>query len=162
MSDADYAQVHAAKSAFMEKHYQTYLRSGGADGHIIDLRGSGGYQLTTTLLVETFGRKSGVRRLVPLVYGLFAGEAVIVAARAGADQHPDWYWNIIARPGIAFQIGGQAFRGEWREPNAEERLEMWDFMTAVCPPFARYQASTPRKIPLIMLKPVEPIKVFKE
>ncbi len=46
----------------------------GADGHIIDLRGSGGYQLTTTLLVETFGRKSGVRRIIPLVYGLIAGE----------------------------------------------------------------------------------------
>jgi deazaflavin-dependent oxidoreductase (nitroreductase family) len=162
MSDADYAQVHAARAAFTDEHSQTYLRSGGVDGHIIDLRASGGHQLTTTLLVETFGRKSGARRLVPLVYGLFAGEAVIVAAKAGADRQPDWYLNIIARPGIAFQIGGQAFRGEWRELHGAERVQMWDFMTAVCPPFARYQASTQRQIPLIMLKPVEPIEIFKE
>jgi hypothetical protein len=69
----------------------------------------------------------------PGVYGIFAGEAILVAAKAGADQHPDWYLNIIAWPGIAFQIGGQAFRGEWREPEGEERIRVWNFMTALCP-----------------------------
>jgi deazaflavin-dependent oxidoreductase (nitroreductase family) len=162
MSNETHAQVSAARIAFRDKHFQTYLSTGGADGHIVDLRGSGGYQLTTTLLMETFGRKTGTRRLVPLVYGLFAGEAVIVAAKAGADKHPDWYLNIIARPGIAFQIGGQAFRGDWREPQGEERIRIWDFMTAACPPYARYQASTQRLIPLLMLKPLEPIEIFKE
>lgn len=162
MGDAKHSEAVAARHAFRDEHYQTYLRSGGAQGHIVDMRGSGGYQLTTTLLVETFGRKSGTRRLVPLVYGLFAGEAIIVAAKAGADRHPDWYLNLIARPGVAFQIGGQAFRGEWREPEGEERARIWAFMTAACPPYARYQASTQRQIPLLMLKPLEPVETFKE
>ena len=161
MSNATHAEVAAALSG-RDKHLQTYLRSGGADGHIVDVRGIGGHQLTTTLLVETFGRKSGQRRVVPVLYGLFAGEAVIVASKGGADQHPDWYLNIISRPGIAFQIGGQAFRGEWRELEGEERVRIWDFMLTVHPPFVRYQASTQRQIPLLMLKPLEPIEIFKE
>ncbi len=162
MSNETHAEVSAARRAFRDKHFATYLSTGGADGHVIDLRQSGGYQLTTTLLVETFGLKSGMRRLRLLVYGRIGGEVRSVAAKARADRHPGWYLNIFARPGISFQIGGQAFRGEWREPEGEERSRIWNFMTAVCPPYARYQASTPRQIPLLMLKPLEPIEIFKE
>lgn len=160
MVDVNKDQVTASRHAFRDNHVATYYRTGGADGHLVDLRGGGGYQITPTILVETFGRKSGVRRIIPLVYGLIDGHAVIVAAKAGHDEHPDWYLNIVARPGISFQIGGQAFRGEWREPAGEERARIWDFMTRIAPQYIGYQEGTQRKIPLVMLKPVEPVTPF--
>jgi deazaflavin-dependent oxidoreductase (nitroreductase family) len=88
---------------------------------------------------------------------------VIVGSKGGADTHPEWYLNILASKGeIEFQIGTQAFRGTWREPEGDEYKKVWDFMVDGFPFYAAYQKSTSRKIPLVMMQAVEPIPVFKE
>ena len=38
---------------------------------------------------------------------------------------------------------------------------MWDFMVGLFPPYAAYQDSTTREIPLVMMKVVEQIEIFK-
>jgi deazaflavin-dependent oxidoreductase (nitroreductase family) len=87
---------------------------------------------------------------------------VIVASKGGADHHPAWYLNLHDSPTVEFQIATQAFRATWREPEGDERDKVWSFVVDNFPPYAAYQASTERQIPLVMLKAVEPIAVFKE
>jgi deazaflavin-dependent oxidoreductase (nitroreductase family) len=139
-----------------------YLRSGGSEGHIVNLSDIGGRRFTTTLLLKYVGRKSGKTLITPLIYGDIGGEVVIVASKGGADHHPAWYLNVSDSKELCFQIATQAFRGTWREPKGAERANVWDFMVGVFPPYKAYQASTEREIPLVMLAADEPIDIFKE
>jgi len=162
MSDATMAEIAKARRNWKEDHLGVYLRSGGAEGHIVDVSDIGGHKFTTTLLLRVAGRKSGKTRTNPLIYGDMGGEVVIVASKGGADHHPAWYLNIKDSKELCFQIATQAFRGTWREPQGAERAEVWDFMVGIFPPYKQYQASTRREIPLVMLGAVEPIDRFKE
>lgn len=162
MSNATYAEIAKARRNWKDDHLGMYLRSGGAEGHIVDVSDIGGHKLTTTLLLKVVGRKSGQTRITPLIYGDIGGEAVVVASKGGADHHPAWYLNIQGSQEISFQIATQAFRGTWREPQGAERAKVWEFMVAVFPPYKNYQASTERQIPLVMLSADEPIDIFRE
>lgn len=142
------------------QHLASYLDSGGAEGHIVTLAELGGFDLQTTLLLRTIGRKSGEVRIVPLVYGDIGGEVVIVASKAGADVHPAWYLNLVEHDEAEFQIATQAFRGSWREPAGAERDAVWDFIQWIYPPYAHYRVQAQREIPLVMMKPLEAIPVF--
>jgi deazaflavin-dependent oxidoreductase (nitroreductase family) len=147
---------------FITAHRTAYLRSGGAEGHIVDGRGSGGRYFSPNVLIKFKGRKSGKTYITPLSYGCIGGEVVIVASKGGADEHPDWYLNVRANPEIAFQIATQAFRASWREPVGVERKKIWDFMVDCHPFYATYQAGTSRIIPVVVMTPLEEIPVFKE
>jgi deazaflavin-dependent oxidoreductase (nitroreductase family) len=161
MSNASYAEIAKQRASWKDDHLGMYLRSGGAEGHIVDVADIGGHKLTTTLLLQLVGRKSGQTRITPLIYGDTGGEAVIVASKGGADHHPAWYLNLTDNEEVRFQIATQAFRGHWREPQGAERAKVWDFMVGVFPPYKTYQASTTREIPLVMLSADEPIDIFR-
>jgi deazaflavin-dependent oxidoreductase (nitroreductase family) len=162
MSNETSAEIAKTRRSWAADHLEMYLESGGAQGHIVDVSDIGGHRFTTTLLLQTVGRKSGVTRTTGLIYGDIGGEVVVVASKGGADHHPAWYLNIKDSREVAFQIGSQAFRATWREPEGAERTKVWDFMVGVFPPYEAYQASTDRQIPLVMLSVGEPIEVFKE
>jgi deazaflavin-dependent oxidoreductase (nitroreductase family) len=155
-------EVERATLAFVAEHRARYLASQGLDGHILDYRHLGGHRFTTCLLLQTRGRKSGERRITPLIYGDTGGEIVIVASKGGADVHPAWYWNILAMQEVVIQIAGQAFRCTWREPEGAEREAVWAFMEGVYPPYRSYQAGTARGIPLVMLRPGEEVARLAE
>jgi deazaflavin-dependent oxidoreductase (nitroreductase family) len=154
--------IPPALRAWITAHRDGYLRSGGAQGHIVDGRGSGGHFFAANCLIKFKGRKSGKTFITPLAYGAIGGEVVIVASKGGADEHPAWYLNVRESPEIAFQIATQAFRAAWREPAGAERKKIWDFMVDCFPFYATYQASTSRIIPVVVMKPLEEIPVFKE
>jgi deazaflavin-dependent oxidoreductase (nitroreductase family) len=162
MSNETSAELSAQRRDWKTIHTEMYLKSGGAEGHIVDVRDIGGRRFTTCCLIRYVGRKSGRTIVTPLIYGDTGGEVVIVGSKGGADQHPAWYLNLIARPQIEFQIATQAFRGTWREPSGGERQEVWDFMCKLYPPYVAYQASTQRPIPLVMMTAVEEIPAFRE
>jgi deazaflavin-dependent oxidoreductase (nitroreductase family) len=154
-------EIERTRLDWLEQHRGSYLASGGAEGHIIDLTDIGGLKFTTTLLLETFGRKSGQRRINPLIYGDTGGEVVIIASKGGADIHPAWYVNLKTRPEVSFQIATQAFRATWREPAGAERAEIWAFMEKLYPPYKDYQAATKRLIPIVMLSAGDAVDAFK-
>jgi len=162
MTDDTSASIRETRKDWISEHRETYLRSGGAQGHIMDITPVGGHSFTTHCLIKYTGRKSGKVFITPLIYGDIGGEVVIVASKGGADHHPAWYLNIADSKEVEFQIGTQAFRATWREPEGEEYTKIWNFMVDVFPAYATYQASTSRKIPLVMMKAVAPIEVFKE
>lgn len=161
MSNATSAEIAKARRNWKEDHLGMYLRSGGAEGHIVDVSDIGGHKFTTTLLLKVVGRKSGQTRINPLIYGDIGGEVVIVASKGGADHHPAWYLNITDSKELSFQVATQAFRGTWREPQGAERAKVWDFMVGVFPPYKSYQSSTTREIPLVMIAPNEEIEIFR-
>lgn len=161
MSDAESAAIRAARGDWVSEHREKYLRSGGVEGHIEDLTPVNGHNFGTHLLLKYHGRKSGKVFITPLSYADIGGEVVICASKGGADSHPAWYLNLVARPDVEFQIGTQAFRGTWREPEGAERDKVWAFITDCFPFYADYQASTARVLPLVMMKCAAPIPVFK-
>lgn len=144
-------------------HREAYLSSGGAKGHIM-LNGAaaGGYYHSMNLLLKFKGRKSGKAFVTPLSYGAIGGEFVIIASKGGAAEHPNWYLNLREAPEVEFQVATQAFRGTWREPEGAEREKVWNYMVDCYGFYAKYQASTSRIIPVVMMRAVEEIPVFRE
>jgi deazaflavin-dependent oxidoreductase (nitroreductase family) len=161
VTDATSAEIGRARRDWKTEHQATYLASRGAQGHIVDLSDIGGHALTPTLLLRYVGRKSGRTLITPLIYGAIGGEVVIVASKGGADHHPAWYLDLRDGKELGFQIATQAFRASWREPEGAARARVWDFMVGVFPPYEKYQASTGRRIPLVMMSPVAPVDVFE-
>jgi deazaflavin-dependent oxidoreductase (nitroreductase family) len=161
MGDSDADEIRANRGDFMKEHLDAYLSSGGTEGHILDLRPVGGRELTTNCLIRCVGRNSGLTYVRALIYGNFGGELVVVASKGGADAHPEWYLNIRASDTVDVQVATQAFQATWREPEGDERHEVWAFMTHLYPPYLAYQRSTSRHIPLVMLSVDRPIEVFK-
>lgn len=161
MSDDTSAEIRDARRDWMVQHREMYLNSGGAKGHIMDLTAVGGHSFGTHCLIKYRGRKSGKVFITPLCYGDIGGEVVIVASKGGADEHPAWYLNIRECDEVEFQIACQAFRASWREPEGAEREKIWNFMVDCYGFYADYQSSTDRTIPLVMMKPIEEIAVFK-
>lgn len=162
MSDESSSEIAATRKDWIAEHREMYLNSGGAQGHIMDITAVGGKSFATHCMIKYVGRKSGKVFITPLCYADIGGEVVIVASKGGADDHPEWYKNIVAAETVDFQIATQAFRATWRVPEGEEHDRIYAFMTECFPFYADYQKSTDRKIPCVMLKAVEPIDVFKE
>ena len=162
MSDESSAAIREARKDWVTEHREMYLRSGGTEGHIMDITPVGGHAFTTHCLIKFKGRKSGKIFITPLIYGDIGGEVVIVGSKGGADVHPEWYLNIKDGMDIEFQIATQAFRATWREPQGAEREKIWNFMVDVFPSYANYQTSTDRQIPLVMMKATDSIPAFKE
>ena len=147
---------------WLEQHLHGYLQSGGAEGHFYDFGPLNGAGYQPTCLIKHVGRKTGRTLIAPVIYGMVAGEIVVVASKGGAPTHPAWYLNIAASREVEVQIATQAFRATWREPADAERQRVWDQMVTIYPPYAEYQQMTDRLIPLIMMKPVDAIPLFKE
>jgi deazaflavin-dependent oxidoreductase (nitroreductase family) len=160
MGDNDAAAIRAERGDWIGEHLQMYLASGGTKGHIMDIREAGGREMTTHCLLKCVGRKSGKTYVRPLIYGNVGGELVVVASKGGADAHPEWYLNIVASETVGVQVATQAFEATWREPDGDERHEVWAYMTHLYPPYLAYQRSTSRHIPVVMLQIVRPIEVF--
>jgi deazaflavin-dependent oxidoreductase (nitroreductase family) len=147
---------------WQERHLHRYLQSGGTEGHFYDFGPINDEGFQPICLIKHVGRKTGRTLILPLIYGMVEGEIVIVASKGGAPAHPAWYLNIAAADAVEVQIATQAFRATWREPADAERRRVWDQMVAIYPPYAEYQASTDRLIPLVMMKPVAAMPVFED
>lgn len=146
---------------WMKDHREMYLRSGGAQGHIMDLSHLGGHRMTEHCLIRTIGAKTGRTYINALCYGAYGGEIVVVASKGGAPKSPGWYHNIRAAGAVDVQIATQAFRATWREPEGAERDAVWAHMVTVLPNYDHYQQITERRIPVVMFKIGEELPVFR-
>jgi deazaflavin-dependent oxidoreductase (nitroreductase family) len=129
---------------WMEEHMQRYLQSNGQDGHI--------WRGVPTLLLTTTGRKSGEKRMLPLIYGKDDDRFLVVASKGGHPDHPAWYKNLVSNPDVEVQVGPARFRARARTANYDERPRMWRTMAKIWPDYEKYQASTQREIPVVILE----------
>ena len=122
---------------------------------------SGGTQGTTlrgmpVVLLTTVGAHSGKLRKTPLMRVEHAGEYAVVASLGGAPRHPVWYYNVRSHPHVELQDGPQKWDMQAREVTGDERARWWERAVAAYPPYADYQRSTDREIPVFVLTRIEP------
>jgi deazaflavin-dependent oxidoreductase (nitroreductase family) len=125
-------------------HRRLYAWSGGAIG-----ANAGGMP---TLLLTTTGRKSGLKRTVPLPYFPHPEGYFVVGSYAGGPRHPGWYHNLVAQPEVELQIGDRSVRATAAAATPSERPVVWAQLLALAPMYADYQRITAREIPLVVLR----------
>jgi deazaflavin-dependent oxidoreductase (nitroreductase family) len=140
---------------WITSHVRTYLESGGREGHMWDSTPMGGPGLLPCLLLAAKGRKTGKVTTLPLLYGTKGGSYVIVASRGGSPEHPGWFLNLQANPEVAIMVGPEKLTLRARVAEGAERDELWQRMVKIYPPYTDYQATTERRIPVVVLDPVE-------
>jgi deazaflavin-dependent oxidoreductase (nitroreductase family) len=123
-------------------------------------RVGGMFEGADLLLLTTVGARSGTRHTTPVGYARDGDRLLVFASNAGADRHPGWYHNLLARPRIEVEIGDGA--GATRtlaalaEPlTGQERDRAWARQTTAVPAYGDYQTRTDRVIPVVALHPLD-------
>jgi deazaflavin-dependent oxidoreductase (nitroreductase family) len=107
------------------------------------------------LLLHSTGAKTGQQRVNPLVYVRDNDRLVIIASKGGADSNPDWYYNLLANPLAAVEVGTERFQVRATPVTEEpERSRLYAKMVEHRPGFADYEKQTSRKIPAVILERV--------
>lgn len=124
---------------------------------IEEFRANGGkvggpFEGAPMILVHHTGAKSGTERVTPLVYFPQPDDRIVImASKAGAPTHPDWYHNLMAHPDTKVEVGTETIPVRVSEAESPEREEIWDRAVAAMPGFGEYQEKTSRRIPVLIL-----------
>jgi proline iminopeptidase len=131
---------------FGQEHVRLYQETGGQEGYFWR-------EGTEILLLTTTGRKSGERKVMPLIHREIDGDYVIVASKGGTPDHPAWFKNLQAHPDdVEVQVRDQVFAVRPHIAEGEERERLWAAMNEVWPHYAEYQQRTDREIPVVVLE----------
>jgi deazaflavin-dependent oxidoreductase (nitroreductase family) len=110
------------------------------------------------LLLTTRGRKSGLRRTVPLCYLPVPSSDgrdprfAIVGSYGGSPVAPAWYKNLQATSVAEIEVKGQRFSVLSRDAEPEQAAQLWQDFVECYPGYEVYQAATTRKIPIVLLE----------
>lgn len=105
------------------------------------------------VLLTTTGRRSGRRRVSPLVCLRDDSAIAVVASNGGSDRYPDWWLNLQHDPRADIECSGTSYP-TWAtraEPETETRL--LDHFARAFPSFDRYRRRTTRELPVVLLRP---------
>jgi F420H(2)-dependent quinone reductase len=126
-------------------HTRLYRLTGGKVG--------GRMGKAPVLLLTVRGRRTGMHRTTPLLYGRDGDNLVVIASVGGAPKHPAWYFNVRGRQAEVL-IGRERRRVRARDAEGEERDRLWAQMVSLYPAYEAYQRKTERRIPVVVLEPV--------
>jgi deazaflavin-dependent oxidoreductase (nitroreductase family) len=105
------------------------------------------------LLLHNVGAKSGTERIAPLMYKQVGDDVAVFASKGGADDNPDWYYNVLANPMTRIEVGSEVVAVRAREAQGDERIAIWNDQVAAYPTFGQYAAKTSREyIPVVVLE----------
>jgi deazaflavin-dependent oxidoreductase (nitroreductase family) len=132
---------------FVAEQVEQYESSGGRVG--------GELEGVPVVILTTVGRRSGKARKSPLMRVTDGERYAVIASKGGAPDHPLWYLNLLAEPEVTLQDGDAVRRYRSRVAEGDERSEWWGKAVDVWPDYAEYPKRTDRKIPLVVLDPVD-------
>ncbi|MEC3979191.1 nitroreductase family deazaflavin-dependent oxidoreductase [Amycolatopsis sp. H20-H5] len=132
---------------FGDEHVRRYEETDGEVGH--DWQDG-----VPALVLTTTGRKTGEERKFALIYQIVDGNAVIVASKGGAPNHPGWYFNLEAKPEVQVQVKADKYTAHARTAEGAERAKLWEALAKVWPDYNEYQKKTDREIPVVVLERV--------
>jgi deazaflavin-dependent oxidoreductase (nitroreductase family) len=115
------------------------------------------------LLLITTGRRSGKKRITPLLFVRDGGDYVVVGSWGGSDTPPHWYLNVRADPRVVVEDHGlvtSAVAIEIDDPEEYERL--WRRLVALYPAYEKYRQRTTRRLPILRLSPVGTLKTIRD
>ncbi len=116
--------------------------------------GAGFRKPVPTLLLDHVGRKSGTQFTTPLLYLADGPRLVVVGSQGGLPKNPQWVANLRAHPDTTVHVRGERARPvRARVVDEAERAELWPRLVELYADFATYQATTDRRIPVIVLEP---------
>jgi deazaflavin-dependent oxidoreductase (nitroreductase family) len=127
-------------------HVDLYERSGGTEGNLMHGR--------PIVVITSVGARSGKLRKNPVMRVEHDGRYAVVASKGGADDHPTWYYNLLAHPEVEVQDGPTKRDMTARLATGTEKAEWWARAVEAFPDYAAYQQKTTREIPLFVLEPV--------
>ncbi len=115
------------------------------------------------ILLTTTGRRSGKKRVTPLLFVRDSGDYVVVGSWGGNDAPPHWYINLSADPRVMVEDHGivtPAVAIEVDDPEEYERL--WRRLVAIYPTYEAYRQRTTRRLPIVRLSPTGTMKSGRE
>jgi deazaflavin-dependent oxidoreductase (nitroreductase family) len=140
----DPTRVSDSPDRSVAEHVERYLASAGRDGYL-----EGG---VPNLILTTVGRRTGVPRRTALFFGEDDDRYVLVASGSAVSaRHPQWYLNVEAHPDVHVQVRAETFLARADTATGPERQRLWSMMTTLAPIYHRYEALTPREIPVVVL-----------
>jgi deazaflavin-dependent oxidoreductase (nitroreductase family) len=122
-----------------------------------EFRASGGYAAGPLaefplILIHHIGARSGVERVVPLVFFTRRdGVLMVIASNGGSCSHPAWYYNLKAHPEVTVELGTERFRVVAEELDAEARSLVWPTIVEQSPAAGEFQGAITRRIPVFVL-----------
>jgi deazaflavin-dependent oxidoreductase (nitroreductase family) len=109
------------------------------------------------ILLGTTGARTGRPRTSPVACFEDGDRLIVIASKAGADTHPDWFHNLLAEPRVHVRRWEDGTLAEYDATatvlEGAEREEAWQLVIARAPGFADYQTKTSRAIPVVALNP---------
>ncbi len=105
------------------------------------------------LLLHTTGAKTDLGRVNPMMYLDLDGHRYVFASKAGADTNPDWYWNLVAHPGVTAEVGTETYDAAAVPVTGNDRDRIYAEQARRYPGFAEYEQKTNRTIPVVELIP---------
>lgn len=106
-----------------------------------------------TMLLETTGRKSGAKRLSPLLFARDGDSIIVVGSNFGQDHHPAWTGNLMANPHGAVKVGGKHVPVTAQRLEGAEAEAAYQKMTEVANVYSVYRGRTARDIRVFRLTP---------
>ena len=109
------------------------------------------------LLLTTVGAKSGAPRTSPLNYMRDGDRFVVLCSQrvAGAPTNPAWYQNLIAHPTATVEVGDETFEAKATITDGAERDRLLSALASRWPMLANLPQETARRVPVIVLEPVD-------
>lgn len=130
---------------FTNLHVTIFRATGGRIG--------GGIRKARVVVLHHVGRKSGQKRVTPLLYLADGDDIVIVASRGGSSQHPAWWLNLREMEETTIELArDERRRVRPRVVSDAERDRLWPLLVEIWPDYDAYQARTERQIPVIALE----------
>lgn len=119
---------------------------------ITEFRANGGkvaqFGNAPLVILHTIGAKSGELREIPLVALIQGDQTTVFASKGGAPTHPDWLYNLRAKPEITVEFPTESFTARVEElPEAEGQARLLA-QAELMPQFGEYITNAaPRIIP---------------
>lgn len=102
------------------------------------------------VLLSTTGRTTGQIRTTPLAATPDGERLILIASNNGGDQDPGWYRNLVVHPEVVVQRGAQRVAMTARTAQGAERERLWALAVKNNPGYAKYEARTSRRIPVVV------------
>lgn len=103
------------------------------------------------VLLTTTGARSGQIHTTPMMFDRQGDRLFVIAAAAGAPQHPDWYFNLVANPRVGVEIGDESYEAIATPLAGDDRERIWTTLKEKFSFFAGYEEQIPRTIPVVEL-----------
>ena len=106
-----------------------------------------------SLLLESIGRKSGQKRVSPLLYARDGESVIVVGSNFGQEHHPAWTGNLIAHPDVEIIVGGVEVPVRAELLSGEDAEAAYQKMIASASVYSVYRTRTDREIRVFRLTP---------